>query len=184
MGFRKDKNLFFKLDGNIYWDGQYEDIMFLMRGQNGKGEKSHPAMYATFAEASILAAAIGLKENRQKKLSTDNRREIPINIYKGRSLGDKVDPTLDEYIALMAIIKLNNVKLLEDENDDNYDNQKTIINTFQELVNGGLEFLRGELSQSRDPTGKTTLYTLINTALKDLNGEEAKDKELTDIFSI
>ena len=111
MAFRKDKNLFFNVATAVYWDGQYEDIMFLLRGQNSEGENSHPAMYATFAEASILAAAIGLKEDRLKKLSTDNRKEIPLSVYKGRGLGNKTDPGLDEYIALISIIKLNNVKL-------------------------------------------------------------------------
>ena len=184
MAFRKDKNLFFNVATAVYWDGQYEDIMFLLRGQNSKGEKSHPAMYATFAEASILAAAIGLKEDRLKKLSTDNRKEIPLSVYKGRGLGNKTDPGLDEYIALISIIKLNNVKLLEDEEDADYDNQNNLILTFQGLVNGGLEFLRGELSSSTDPTGKSILFNQITESLKTINTKDENEKPLIDIFSI
>ena len=182
MGFKPNKNLFFKIDQNVYWDGQYEDIMLMMRGQDPKGEKVHAPMYSTYAEASILAAAIGLRENRQKPLNNDNRKEIPLSVYKGRALGETTDPTLDQYIALMSIIFLKDVKLLEDDGGD--ENQKKIILTFQELVNGGLEFLRGELSSSNDSTGKAILFNQIKIALKTIETETPEEKSLIDIFSI
>jgi dnd system-associated protein 4 len=182
MSFRAHKNLFFRIDSTIYWDGQYEDIMHMMRGLNPQGEKSHSQMYSTFAEASILAAAIGLREDRQKKLNPENKKEIPLSVFKGRALGNTTDPTLDQYIALMSIIKLNDVKLLED--DDTDENQKKMILTFQELLNGGLEFLRGELTTSSDSTGRSIFFDQIQKALKTIDIENSENKPLTDIFSI
>jgi dnd system-associated protein 4 len=182
MSFRANKNLFFRIDQTIYWDGQYEDIMFMMRGLSPKQEKTHAPMYSTFAEASILAAAIGLREDRKKPLNPENRKEIPLSVYKGRALGDTTDPTLDQYIALISIIKLKDIKLLEDDHSD--ENQRKMILTFQELLNGGLEFLRGELTASSDSTGRSILFDQIQKALKTIDTENSEAKPLIDIFSI
>jgi hypothetical protein len=145
---------FFKETKNVYWPAEYADIVNMLQGMDGNGESTHPPMYKYNTSPLILAAAIGLFHGRYRENADlgSSRKEINTDIFEGHKFGNS---ELTSFIALISVLGKGDIELLREGNESE------ILKVFQSYAIGGLEYLRGSLSNSSDTSGQQILFDEI-----------------------
>jgi len=144
------------------WPVEYEDILLMLQGKNMKGENTHAPMVVTNAHAVIIAASLGILHNRTKDVGK-SKLAIPIETFDSQKFGNT---ELSSYIGLIFLLSDSknpdkNLKKLRESESDEDSNELHMIHVVEKYAAGGLEYLRGSLTDKGDSTGELVLETEV-----------------------
>ena len=159
----------FKKERTVYWPSEFDDVVNIFRGISDSGERSPNPMYSTNAEVIVLAATIGLTNNR-RRVFKGGKNEITTQTFHSRGL--------DGYLLLIPMLGNpgKGQEILKSENDD------FLIAEFEQYASGGLEVLSGIFSDSPGKSPEIIIQTEMSKYLKLLDGDFKKEPP-PDIFS-
>ena len=159
----------FKKERTVYWPSEYDDVVNIFRGITDSGERLHNPMYSTNAEIIVLAATIGLINNR-RRVFKGGKNEITTQTFHSRNL--------DGYLLLIPMLGNPGMgqEILKSENDE------FLITEFEQYASGGLEVLSGIFSESPGKSPEIIIQTEMSKFLKILDGRQ-KNESPPDIFS-
>jgi len=156
----------------IYWPAEFSDIANILKGKDAFDKFTHPAMYEYNTGVLVLAAVIGLANNREREVGAQ-RNEISTETFDKQDYDKGVK--LSTFIHLIALLSKQDLNLLRPESEEE------VIRIFERYAAGGLEYLRGALSVSSDTTGQAVLNSEVVKALGAI--DSIIDKGIVDIFS-
>lgn len=160
---------FFQKNRTIYWPGDYYSIVNLYKGLDTNNEKNGLTFYSQNTGPVILAAIIGMLNNKKESIDPkSSRQEIELNTFEGAKFGSI---PLTYFIALIVVIGKNDIELLREENEDK------LIDYFQEYVAGGLRYLQSKIIEKSDETGLNILNDEIKkfaVKLQNFSNNEVK----------
>lgn len=141
---------------SVYWPAEYSDLINMLKGLDSTGQPSHQAMYRYNTGAIVLAAVVGLIHNRERDVGSQ-RQEISTDTFEAQKFNNS---SLSAFVLLIPLIGTQDVELLRPEREDE------LIRKFERYAAGGLEYLRGALSNSSDSTGQTIIRSEIARAME------------------
>lgn len=163
---------FFNPTRTIYWPAEFTDISNMLKGKDSSDKITHPGMYDYNTGVLVLAAVIGLTNNREREVGSQ-RNEISTDTFDRQDYDKGVK--LSTFIYLIALLSKQDLNLLRTENEEE------VIRIFERYAAGGFEYLRGALSESSDTTGQSVLNSEVVKALKIINLDQ--DTGAVDIFA-
>jgi hypothetical protein len=120
----------------VYWPGEFAEVVDLLNGRDQEGRIVSYPLYSMNTGPIILAASLGVREQRSRDMRTDNRKEISTATFHSNGL--------EMYLFLVPL--LANPSLGSDFLRP--ENEEQVIREFERYVAGGLEFLAGEMEAS------------------------------------
>lgn len=160
-----DMSKMFNPTRTIYWPAEFSDIANILKGKDAFDKSTHPAMYEYNTGVLILAAVIGLANKREREVGPQ-RLEISTDTFDKQDYDKGVK--LSTFIYLIALLAKQDLNFLRSENEEE------VIRIFERYAAGGLEYLRGALSESSDTSGQSVLNSEVVKALKIIDlGEDA-----------
>lgn len=133
----------------VYWPTEFSDVMRQLTSTGEDGRSTGlPAMYRFNAGAFVLAAAVGVMNNRRREVGP-NRKEISTEVFVNERLG--------AYIFLIPMLG---------ESEPNVDqlrpgNEEVALRAFERYAAGGLEILRAELMANPTQSADYVVEQLI-----------------------
>lgn len=140
----------------VYWPTEFSDIVNMLKGLDAKGQSAHFGMYRYNTGPIVLAAMVGLFHNRERDVGPQ-RQEISTDTFESHKFGNS---TLSTFILLVPLIGTEDIDLLRPEREDE------LIRKFERYAAGGLEYLRGAITNSADSTGESVIKAEIDRALR------------------
>jgi hypothetical protein len=147
----------FATSQTVYWPSEYKYIVDMLKGLDMNGQPSHDPLYRQNTGPVVLAASIGLANNRERDVGP-NRQEINTDTFETQRVGNG-QSSLASMILLIALIGTQDIELLRPERESE------LIRKFERYAAGGFEFLGGALSVSDDVTGQKVIRNEVQRAL-------------------
>jgi hypothetical protein len=162
---------YFSSTKTVYWPAEFLDISNMLQGKDSTENITHPAMYKLNTGPIVLAAVIGLVNNRERDVGS-MRKDILTDTFEGQKFGNT---SLAAFLFLIPLLAKQDLDLLRPEREDE------VVRIFERFAAGGFEYLRGALSESSDTTGQAVLNAEVMKALGSI--DDLTDTGLVDIFS-
>jgi len=147
----------FSTSQTIHWSKDFEYIVNMLKGLDLNGQPSHDPIYRYNTGPVVLAASIGLAQNREGDVGP-NKQEISTDTFESQRIGNS-QSSLASVVLLIALIGTQDIELLRP------DREAELIRKFERYAAGGFELLRGALSLSDDVTGQTVIRKEVLRAL-------------------
>jgi hypothetical protein len=164
---------YFATSRAVYWPSEFSDIALMLQGKNINEESTHPPIYTNYVHAVVLAAVIGLLNNREREVG-QSRKEISTETFENQKYGIV---SLAAFLYLVPLIAKKDINLLRSEREED------VVRSFEKFAAGGFEYLRGALNESHDIEGEAVLEAEVRKVLKTIEASNPEGSEMINIFS-
>jgi hypothetical protein len=155
----------FSKERMIYWPDEFADVVDFLNGRDENGRVVANPLYSLNTGAIVLAASIGVKNNRRREVG-QKRKEISTATFAGNDL--------EPYIFLIPL--LGNPEAGTDLIRP--DQEEQVVREFERWAAGGLELLAGEINES---AGKDA-DIIVQRLMLGPRGEPEEVGELPDLL--
>lgn len=161
----------FKKERALYWPAEFADVMAMLTGVKEGGDLGGPRVFQTNAHVMVLAAIIGLNNNRMRSIGGSQKKEISTQTFTLQSL--------DKYLLLVPLMSNSTLgqELLRPENED------VVLKLFEEYAGGGLEILARLFNESAGKSPEIVLQNEMLSIIESFDKDSSVPDVVPDIFA-
>jgi len=161
----------FKKERTLYWPAEFGDVMAMLTGVREGGELGGPRLFQTNAHVMVLAAIIGVNNNRMRSIGNSQKKEISTQTFALQNL--------DRYLLLVPLMGNSPLgqDLLRAEHED------AALKMFEDYAGGGLEILARLFNESAGKSPEIVLQSELLSIIDTFDKDSSESDAVPDIFA-